>query len=49
MQSNKAPLLRGFFNSKSLFEKSFWVKLFALKPSFFFKTRFLLSFPIQQH
>ena len=26
---------------KSLFEKSFWVKLFALKPSFFFKTRFL--------
>ena len=27
--------------SKSLFEKSFWVKLFALKPSFFFKTRFL--------
>ena len=28
-------------NPKSLFEKSFWVKLFALKPSFFFKTRFL--------
>ena len=27
--------------TKSLFEKSFWVKLFALKPSFFFKTRFL--------
>ena len=27
--------------SKSLFEKSFWVKLFARKPSFFFKTRFL--------
>ena len=26
---------------KSLFGKSFWVKLFALKPSFFFKTRFL--------
>ena len=26
---------------KSLFEKPFWVKLFALKPSFFFKTRFL--------
>ena len=27
--------------SKNLFEKPFWVKLFALKPSFFFKTRFL--------
>ena len=27
--------------TKSLFEKSFWVKLFALKPSFFLKTRFL--------
>ena len=28
-------------SDKSLFEKSFWAKLFARKPSFFFKTRFL--------
>ena len=26
---------------KNLFENSFWVKSFALKPSFFPKTRFL--------
>ena len=39
--------------SKSLFEKSFWAKLFARKPSFFFKTRFLpqsrKAYTIQTH
>ncbi len=38
---------------KSLFEKSFWVKLFALNPSFFFKTRVLpqsrKAYTIQRH
>ena len=57
MIKRKHQLLGSIFlfktGSKSLFEKSFWAKLFARKPSFFFKTRFLpqsrKAYTIQTH
>ena len=49
----KFIIFLGDVNCKSLFEKSFWAKLFARKPSFFFKTRFLpqsrKAYTIQTH
>ena len=48
-----AKRAQGVNRTKSLFEKSFWAKLFARKPSFFFKTRFLpqsrKAYTIQTH